>query len=509
MSSLQKLNQRNIQKTIKPQSKGKRRHNLWFERAMAILALLNLLLVMFDLTYVPLRDFWLQRKIQVFSFNIGPIESKGFPIPIPIPDITEFYDPVKGIEPYRDTQQYLLKVDELQNKLIKPGLQSPEVAAILADLRLRSEEMIDTNPFQVANKTGTLEKIKNKMREHIHNSQDSSKEAFRQFWSEENLAANPVEELNFFNDEIRPLIENNYFRPIGENGEFKDLFGLIDFPFFVIFSIEFFSRTWFISRRRTGVSWIDAMLWRWYDIFLLLPFARWLRIIPVTIRLDQAKLFDSNRIQKLARQGFVVRIAGDMTEVVAILLINQVQGAIRQGELTKWLMQKEVRPYIDLNDTDEVAALTTIMVNTTVHQVLPKIKPDLEALLQHNFDKVINQSSAYQQLSQLPGLEKLQNQLTKRISQELLQSIYDGLHLAIEEDPVGEKLFQQLLENLKEALGTEVQSKPTIQEVESLIVDFLEEVKVNYVEGLELGYNDEDFEELLDQKRAIRQVAQR
>ncbi|NES23389.1 MAG: hypothetical protein F6K41_31850 [Symploca sp. SIO3E6] len=496
----------NIPKTIKPKSRGKTRQNLWFERAMAMLALLNLLLVMFDLTYIPLRDFWLQRKIQVFNFNIGPVESQGFPVPIPIPDITQFYDPVKGIVPYRDTQQYLLKVDELQDKLT--DLESPEATAILKSLRIRSVDMIDANPFQVANKTGTLEKIKNKMREHVPNQQDSSKDAFRQFWSKENLAAEPLEELNFFNDEIRPLIETNYFRPIGENGDFLDLFGLIDFPFFVIFGVEFLARTWFISHRRVGVSWLDAMLWRWYDILLLLPFLRWLRIIPVTIRLDQAKLLNSSRIQKLARQGFVVKIAGDMTEVVAILLINQVQGAIRQGELTKWLMQKEVRPYIDLNDTDEIAALTNIAVKTTVYQILPKIKPDLEALLQHNLDRAINQSPAYQQLSQLPGLEELQNQLTKRISQEVLQSLYDGLHLAIEEDPVGEKLFQQLLENLKEVLGNEVQNKPTVTEIESLLVDFLEEVKVNYVESLELGYNDEDFEELLDQKRAIRQVVQ-
>ena len=508
MSSLQKFNQRNIQKAITSQRKGKTRPNLWFERVMAILALVNLLLVLFDLTYVPLRDFWLQRKIQIFSFKIGPIESQGFPVPIPIPDITPFYDLVKGIEPYRDTEQYLRKVDELEKKLINPGLESPEVEVILRDLRLRSEEMIEINPFQVANKTGTLEKIKNKILEHIPNPKDSSKQAFKQFWSRDNLAQDPLEELNFFNDEIRPLIATNYFRPIGENGEFIDLFGLVDFPFFVIFSIEFLARSWFISRRRTGVSWLDAMLWRWYDIFLLLPFARWLRIIPVTIRLDQAKLFDFNRIQKLARQGFVVRIAGEMTEVVGILLINQIQGAIRHGEMTKWLTQKEVRPYIDLNDTDEVAALTSIMVNTTVYQVLPKIKPELEALLQHNLDKVINQSPAYQQLSQLPGLENLQHQLTKRVSQEILQSVYDGLHLALTEDPVGEQLFQQLLDNLKEAIGAEIQSKPTVREIESLIVDFLEEVKVNYVEGLELGYSDEDFEELLDQKRAIRQVAQ-
>jgi hypothetical protein len=40
-----------------------------------------------------------------------------------------------------------------------------------------------------------------------------------------------------------------------------------------------------------------------------------------------------------------------------------------------------------------------------VYQILPKIRPDLEALLQHNLEKAIKQSPAYQSIEQLPGLD--------------------------------------------------------------------------------------------------------
>jgi uncharacterized protein YehS (DUF1456 family) len=80
---------------------------------------------------------------------------------------------------------------------------------------------------------------------------------------------------------------------------------------------------------------------------------------------------------------------------VIVRVINQAQSSIRKGDIAKWLSKKEVRPYIDLNDTDEVAALSTLMMQLTVYQVLPKIRPDLEALLQHNLAKILNQSSAY------------------------------------------------------------------------------------------------------------------
>ena len=77
------------------------------------------------------------------------------------------------------------------------------------------------------------------------------------------------------------------------------------------------------------------MLWRWYDIFLLLPFWRLLRVLPVTIRIHQAKMPDLEPIRTQISRGFVANFAQELTEVVVIQLINQMQQSITTGELTR------------------------------------------------------------------------------------------------------------------------------------------------------------------------------
>ncbi|MGB3694635.1 MAG: hypothetical protein WA896_07220, partial [Spirulinaceae cyanobacterium] len=481
---------------IKAKNKRVRTASLWFERLMAILAAINLILVLFDLSYIPLRNFWLQGRINVF----------GVLLEVPLPPVTDWYDPIKGIEPERDTTTYLKQVEELENQLIGETLTSPDVAKVLEELRFRSMEMIDTNPFEIANKTGTLERIKNRMREHIFDTEDaSSKEAFQQFWSQEYLTQNNAkEELEFFNTEIRPLMEINYYRPIGENGEPFDRFGFLDFPFVVVFAIELIARSWFISRSRTGVSWLDAILWRWYDIFLLIPVFRWLRFIPVTIRLSQARLIDLNAIKKQASQGFVAGIAEDLTEVVIVSTLNQVQGSVRRGEIAKMISRQEANPYIDINNTNETAEITKLVIEMFVYQVLPKIKPDVEALLQHNISKVFTELPAHEGMQMLPGVETIERNLIKQLSARIFQTIDKSLQGALKKDKVNEELMENLIEKLSKVLAEEIQAKQTIETIQSLLDTLIEEIKINYVERL----SQEDVEEILEQTRALRQMTQ-
>ncbi|MFW6358340.1 MAG: hypothetical protein ACOC0N_03875 [Chroococcales cyanobacterium] len=493
-------------------SKGgkQKRYNLWFERVMAILALLNLILVLFNITYIPLRRFYLLGRVKIIpSFSVGPWEFEGLP-PKPIKlnflsGIVELYDPIKAIEPYRDTQQYLETAEELQESVIEYSLRSPQVEALLAELREQSVEMIETNPFEISNQTGTLERLKNKMRLYMFGTVESSaKEAFREFWTIENFDDGEYnEDITFFNQEIAPLIGVNYYRPIGETCEFVDNFGILDFPFFIIFLTEFIARTWYISRRHVGVSWFDAMLWRWYDIFLLIPVFRWLRVIPVVIRLHQADLINLEKIQKQASQGFVAGIAQDVTEVVIIRFINQIQGTIQRGEIGTLLSQSSQREYIDINEVNETAELTKLFTKLAVNKVIPEVKPDIEALLYYNINKAIQDIPIYSQFKQFPGVEQLKTTLTEELTKRIYQITYDLLQGAIQEDPEFDKLMDQLVTHLTEALSNEVQAQKTLDRIEFLLTDLLEEVKINYVERL----SEEDVEEVLDQTRALRQVA--
>ena len=468
-----------FQKLVKSQPTV--RQNRWFERLIAIVAVLNLGLVLFDLSYLHWRDFYFQA----------------------LPSLTQLYDPIKGIKPHRETQNYLNQVDELEKQVVQTGLQSLQLENLLQELRLLSDEMIQDNPFAVANKSGTLEKIKDQMRDHVGIA--SAHKAFTFFWSQSHLSqAGWQQEINFFNTHIRPLIRTNYYRGIWINGKFIDRLWKIDLPFVIMFTLEFLARTLYIRRNHAGLTWLEAMLRHWYDLFLLLPFWRWLRVIPVTIRLYQADLLNLEPVRAQIKYDFIANFAEELTEIVGIRLIDQAQESIRRGDFAHWLFRPETRrPYIDINNTNEVKAIATRLLHLSVYQVLPKIQPDIEALLHHTIESTINQSLVYRQLQSLPGLRHLPTQMTEKLVTDISQTAYSTLTNFLE-DPVVLELTNRLIQNFSEALEVEVQKKQNIEEIQSLLLDLLEEIKINYVKGIAEGGITKSLEEANQLHQVIR-----
>ncbi len=454
-----------------------KRRNLWFEQLMAIIATVNLGLVLFDLSYIPWRNFYLRK----------------------VPQITQVYNKIKGIEPHRETAYYLATVKTLTQQVSQTGLQSPSVETKLEELRRLSREMIDTNPFAPVGKSGTLEKIKNQMRDRIH--QESAKQAFATFWSQAYLSQKGWnQEINFFDKNIAPLIASNYYRHIGEDGEFVEKFWIIDLPFVILFGIELLARSFYVKRRHPDFSWLNAIFWRWYDLFLLVPFWRWLRIIPVLIRLDHAQLLNFQSVRQQVHLGIVANFAEELTEIVVVRVINQIQGSIQRGELVGWLLQKEnLRPYIDINNVNEVEAIARILVQTIVYQVLPKIQPEITAILRHNIESAFNQSPLYRNLQILPIVAQMQTQINEQLATQIATNLYNSVVTAVE-DPVSAKLTSNLVQSFNTAMGAEIQKKHVLSQIQSLLLDFLEEVKLNYVQNL----SNEDIEQILAQTRQLR-----
>jgi hypothetical protein len=453
------------------------RFDFWFERFMAIAATVNLGFVLFNLSYIQWRDLYLR------SF----------------PSIVRLYDPVKGIQPHRETDNYLATVQALEEQISQTGFKSPQTEAKLEEVRRLSTEIIDTNPFAVANKSGTLEKIKNRMRDRV--SEKSAKKAFAKFWSQSYLLQKGWnQEIDFFNSKIQPLIVTNYYRQIGENGEPIDRFWLIDLPFTLLFGIELLGRSFFIKHRHPEFSWLEAILWRWYNLLLIIPFWQWLRIIPVLIRLDKAGIIKLQFIRTQVHRGIVFNFAEELTEIVVVRVINQVQVSIKRGELTRWLSQKEAfRQYIDINDVNEVEALTTIFIQTVIYQVFPKIQPEIIAILQHNIDIALKQSPVYRNLQILPGVAQIQTQLSEQMATQIATNLYNGI-VTVAEDPTSAKLSSQLMQRFTDIFGGEMQKKHVISEIQTLVFDFLEEIKLNYVQRL----SKEDFEQIIEQTRKMK-----
>ena len=439
------------------------RKTTWFERLMAAIALINLTLVLFDLSYIPYRNQYLRF----------------------LPNLTEWYgETFKGIEPERTTVAYLQLVDRLEAQDIDNS------EALLAQLREQSAVIVDENPFEIAGKSGTLERIKNLMRDRFQ--EDSSKAAFNQFWSEDYLQTDTAEKLDFFNSEIRPLMNTNYFRGINERGNPIDLFWRIDIWFMALFAIEFLARTYVLNLRHPKASWLDAMLWRIYDVPLFIGFWRWLRIIPVTLRLHQANWVNLEPLRNRVSRAIVSQFAIELTEIVLLRSLDQTQRLIDDGDITKWLLAASDRTqYVDINGVDEVSTLVKRLSDVLVYKVLPKIKPDLDALIEHSVVGALQQAPAYQGLKFMPGFDSISTQISHQVVAELSKTLTQLLQAAAA-DPKAAALTSQLIDRLGETLRYELQNAQTSVEIRQLLSDLIEELKINYVERIA----DENAEQL-------------
>ena len=180
---------------------------------MALIAVINMVIVAFDLSYVPLRDFYLSGQVTVGGINTAYVQFAGIKLDLLPESASEFitqYDVVKGILPNRDTEEYLAKVEQLEQEIVANGVDSPNANALFGDIRRRSIEIVQTNAFSQANKTGNLERIKNKMRSHVPNQDNSAKSSFWRFWTPAHFRGRVAAEIAFFETEIKPLFETNY-----------------------------------------------------------------------------------------------------------------------------------------------------------------------------------------------------------------------------------------------------------------------------------------------------------
>jgi hypothetical protein len=444
----------------------------WFEKVMAAIALLNFGLVLFDLSYVPFRNVY-----RVIA-----------------PDFTEWYgQQFKGITPHPFTVDYLEKVTELENLVAENGLSAAATEAMLAELRTASDDMITENPFDVANKSGTLERIKELMRRHLEATTgqpyESATEAFTTFWTNDYLLqAGYQSQIQFFDQDIRPLIETNYFRGIGFNGKPANNFIAIDSLFIAIFIVELLLRVLVLRRRYQGLKIWDAILFRWYDLLLIIPFSlfapTWLllRAIPVVTRIKQSKLLNLNPLRQRIVSFLISSIVVELTEFVLVRIINQLQSSIKKGNLAQFLLNDKSQPsqYINLGEVNEISAIAQQVSSTVMDETLPKVRPQIEALITYTVSNAFTRSPLYRQLGHLPGFNTLLQNTVKEIVDSLCETLYGSLDPK-DPDPQRAQLVKALVENFNQSFRADLQENHGIEKIEALALVWLEEIKINYL----------------------------
>ncbi|MGD1806670.1 hypothetical protein ACP6PL_14685 [Dapis sp. BLCC M126] len=431
-----------------------------------------------------------------------------------------WYDLIKGIEPFRDSQDYLITVNELRIMLEKKGIEATEIEPLLKQLRDSSTELIDRDYyFQIINQTIVLTQIKYQIKQHIYSqipdsnvsltptlqfleslnllqylapdillADKSSKGAFNIFWSHQHLETYQWEpELDFFDKNIQFLMHSFYFRNLDKNGKFVDRFWLVDLPWMIIFWIEFIGRVLVISHR-PNISFSDAIKQRWYDVFLLQPWLPQLRIITAFIRLQKVKLPDMEQLYTRIRFKLIRSFAKEITQVVVSGGIEKLQNNISKGFLKKAIFEsksKSEKVYVEKNDSGKIQEIINRLFQVTACQVLPEIHGDLEDFLHYQVEKSIQQLSIYRRLQKIPFVRRLPDKIVNNLVTQISSTIASGPRKAYQNDtppdPVSIKLRKKLVEHFNSKLVSELQEKQTFDEIEILIIDLLEEVKNSYV----------------------------
>jgi len=440
-----------------------------WDRAVALWAGVNLLWVAFDITYVPLRTFWLQR-------NLTPLPQVPLVVPLTaLPDITPLYDPVKGIEPHRETQAWLAGFARLDQALLQ-GAPDP----VLTPLRHRQLEltvqMINENPFAASGNSGTLEKLKNRLRQRA--GVDSAKQAAARLLSDPWLAQRRwAEERRFWQQQVLPLVATSYWRSIDENGRPTDHFWRIDLLLFQsVFALDILLRMLRLRRRFPGLSWRDALLRRWIDLPLLLPFWRWMRLVPVVERLSQARLINVEPLRAAVSRAVVSLLALELFEVLALQLVDGTQSLIRSSQWPRWIRSLRSHQSVSGADEQQLVDLLRLWGPMLLGQVTPRLAPELQSLLGH---------ALQQQLREVPGGLMVPAGVSRQLAGGVVDSLLDfsrgtAQRLARSDDRQS-ALLQQAIDRFWEELAAALEQAGTLERSQELLCALLQQLKLNYL----------------------------
>ncbi|MFO0015611.1 MAG: hypothetical protein ACK52U_03525 [Synechococcaceae cyanobacterium] len=466
----------------RPSPRASFRLALFWDRFVAIWATLNLLWVVFDISYVPLRSFWLQR-------NLYPLP--GVPLSVPLtflPDVTPWVDPIKGIEPHRETLAYTAAFDQLDQAMAghRPGqLLNPEQIKLLRQQVRLTAEMIETNPFLSSGGSGTLERLKNRLRDRTGNpsARQSSEVLLGPGW----LATRSWDqERRFWKQRILPLVETNYWRSIDENGQPTDHFWRYDLLLFQsVFLLDIVLRSVRLRRRLPGLSWNQALLRRWIDLPLLLPFWRLLRVLPALERLQTSGLINLEPLRAVISRWVVALLAVELFEVLVLQILDGSQQIIRSGRWPARLRGLRSHQSVLASDGQELVELLRIWAPLLLVQVAPRLAPELQGVLGHALQQSLEVGVVPGPLRRLQPLLRMEQGLSRQLAAGMVDSLLDlsrstGERLGRRDDQQLD-LLRRCVDRFWEELAAALESGTALPRSQELLCAVLEELKGSYV----------------------------
>jgi hypothetical protein len=428
-------------------------HALW-DLFMVWMVIINLTVIIFDLTYLWLRPTY---------FNYVPI-------------VTRVWDPVLGITPHPLTEEMISEA-ALAESLFELDHTAPALAEKLENLQSLTARIFLENPFLRSGQTKDLDAIwvtmaraTNHTGTHYNNPEIVA-EVANDFWS------GPPELLNHrfevFNRRIEPLLAVNYFRGFDLDGRLIDRFWLIDLPFLTLFWIEFMVR-WFLAvRRRTYARWYFFPIFYWYDLLSLIPVTalrplRLLRIVSIYMRLRQSELSQVGKDFLSRGVAYISNIiTEEVSDRVAIRLLEEYREEILDGTHVR-IATATVEPRREEIERVVVGQIRAIL---TDQETIERFRQ----LLELNLETAVDESES---LHALPLPHVVVRPVVKTVGEVILDTTLETISTTIDSSE-GQEAVQAAAASILDALFY----GPALAELESLakqisieVIDHMKEV---------------------------------
>jgi hypothetical protein len=410
-----------------------------------------------------------------------PVASLPLVVPLPwLPDITPVLDPLKGIEPLRETQAYLDGFKRLDQALQTDSSLSSATISLLKQQQTLTQELISSQRFLSSSNVGALHQLKNRLR--ARTGLNSAQQSADVLLSESHLNQREWNrERQFWNQQILPLVEINYRRSIDENGRPTDLSWRVDAPFQLLFLLDIVLRCLRLKSRYPAIRWREAVLRRWIDLPLLLPFARWMRLVPVTERLSRAGLIQLEPLRAVISRAVVALLAVELFEVITIRVVDTFQQLIRSPQLPERVRSLCSHQTSNANDDRELLELLRLWLPLLLTKVGPALRPQLVALIGHLLQQSLSRSVMPEPLRRVAALQSAEAEFSRQLATGMVDSVLDlsrgaGTRIG-QRDQTLETLGTDALDRLWEELAVTLEQGPVLERSQELLTSFLEDLK--------------------------------
>jgi hypothetical protein len=231
-----------------------------------------------------------------------------------------------------------------------------------------------------------------------------------------------------------------------------------------------------LRRRFPGLSWRDALLRRWIDLPLLLPFWRWMRVVPVVERLSQCGLINVEPLRAAVSRAVVSLLALELFEVLALQLVDGTQSLIRSPQWPSRIRSLRSHQSVSGVDDQQLLDLIRLWGPMLLGKVTPRLGPELQSLLGH---------ALQQQLREVPGGAIVPLGVSRQLAGGVVESLLDlsrgtAQRLARNDDRQSE-LVQKAIDRFWEELAAALEQPGTLERSQDLLCALLQQLKLNYL----------------------------